>query len=252
MGRPTFGGWPTCYRMSDGKLWFALRTGVAVVDEPAREEPLPPPPKIFIEQVHVDGAPVDLASELHMPAGTRRIAIRYSGLVLGVRDRLRFRYQLAGFDDKEIDAGSDRTVTYTGLQPGRYVFSVRALRERGVVSEHPAELVFVIKPYFWQTLWFYLGAALALLGLALIVDRLRHRAARQREAELNRRVEEEMAKVQVLSGMLPTCAWCKKIRKDDGSWQQIEEYVAQHSSAKFTHGMCPECQAQMLKDNNLT
>ena len=62
---------------------------------------------------------------------------------------------------------------------------------------------------------------------------------------LMHRFLEERERVKVLSGMLPMCAWCKKIRDDAGYWQQLERYLAQHSGAEFTHGLCPECYARM-------
>jgi len=50
-----------------------------------------------------------------------------------------------------------------------------------------------------------------------------------------------LAKVKTLSGLLPICASCKKIRDDSGYWKQIEAYIREHSDATFTHGLCPEC-----------
>ena len=47
--------------------------------------------------------------------------------------------------------------------------------------------------------------------------------------------------VKVLHGLLPICSYCKKIRDDGGSWEQIERYIADRSAADFSHGMCPEC-----------
>ena len=49
---------------------------------------------------------------------------------------------------------------------------------------------------------------------------------------------------KILRGLLPICAWCKKIRDDKGYWKQLEDYMEQHSEAHFTHGMCAECMAQ--------
>jgi PAS domain S-box-containing protein len=54
-------------------------------------------------------------------------------------------------------------------------------------------------------------------------------------------LENALAKVKTLSGLLPICAGCKKIRDDQGYWGQIEIYIQSHSEAKFTHSMCPEC-----------
>lgn len=63
-------------------------------------------------------------------------------------------------------------------------------------------------------------------------------------SELNLKNEElsqALDKVNALSGMLPICANCKKIRNDDGYYQQIEHFISEHSEVEFTHGICPEC-----------
>lgn len=54
-------------------------------------------------------------------------------------------------------------------------------------------------------------------------------------------LQEALAAVKTLSGLLPICAWCKKIRDDKGYWNHVEAYIAQHTQADFTHGICPEC-----------
>jgi AmiR/NasT family two-component response regulator len=56
-----------------------------------------------------------------------------------------------------------------------------------------------------------------------------------------RELEEALAKIKTLRGLIPICASCKKIRNDTGYWQQLEEYITEHSEADFTHGLCPEC-----------
>jgi GAF domain-containing protein len=55
------------------------------------------------------------------------------------------------------------------------------------------------------------------------------------------RLAEALENVKTLRGLLPICAWCKRIRNDEGYWDQVEAYVRQHSDADFTHGICPEC-----------
>ena len=56
-----------------------------------------------------------------------------------------------------------------------------------------------------------------------------------------------MAKVKTLSGLVPICAWCKKIRDDSGFWEQVEVYIQDHSDAVFSHGVCPDCAKRMLE-----
>ncbi|HEX6950489.1 MAG TPA: response regulator [Nitrospira sp.] len=67
---------------------------------------------------------------------------------------------------------------------------------------------------------------------------------KNRELELRRSNEElQMAlkEVKVLRGLIPICASCKKIRNDGGFWQQLEEYLSEHSEAEFSHGLCQPC-----------
>lgn len=75
------------------------------------------------------------------------------------------------------------------------------------------------------------------------------RQERQRQEQERLRLigelTEALAHVKTLSGLLPICSWCKKIRDDHGYWQQVEVYLRQHSEADFTHGICPDCQKRM-------
>lgn len=67
----------------------------------------------------------------------------------------------------------------------------------------------------------------------------------QRVIERTRELQEALARVKQLQGLLPICAWCKKIRDDQNYWHEVETYVAGHSEARFTHGICPACLARM-------
>jgi hypothetical protein len=60
-------------------------------------------------------------------------------------------------------------------------------------------------------------------------------------------LEQKMLQIKTLSGMLPICASCKKIRDDRGYWNSIEVYLHDHSEAEFSHGLCPECAQKLLK-----
>lgn len=61
-------------------------------------------------------------------------------------------------------------------------------------------------------------------------------------------LQKAMQEVKVLSGFLPICASCKKIRDDSGYWSQIEEYISKHSNALFSHGICPDCVKKLYPD----
>ena len=68
-----------------------------------------------------------------------------------------------------------------------------------------------------------------------------HKRAEEEREKLIHELQDALGKIQTLSGLLPICAWCKKIRDDEGYWNQLETYIGDHSEAEFTHSICPEC-----------
>jgi CHASE3 domain sensor protein len=92
--------------------------------------------------------------------------------------------------------------------------------------------------------------AVALLVLAnFMVGR---EMARRRRVEIERvkligELQQTLAQVKTLSGLIPICAWCKSIRNDQGYWQSVEQYVHSHSDASFSHSICPSCR-EKFKD----
>ncbi len=69
-----------------------------------------------------------------------------------------------------------------------------------------------------------------------------------RYREMVAELQSALAHVKTLSGLLPVCAWCKQVRSDEGYWTKLETYVTEHSAARFTHGICPEC-AEATNEN---
>jgi hypothetical protein len=67
-------------------------------------------------------------------------------------------------------------------------------------------------------------------------------------ARLILELQSALDEIRSLSGLLPICAWCKKIRDEQDRWITIEKYIAEHSDARFTHGVCPECLERMMKE----
>ena len=61
-------------------------------------------------------------------------------------------------------------------------------------------------------------------------------------------LQKALSEVKKLSGFLPICASCKKIRDDQGYWNQIEEYISDHSEAQFSHGICPDCMRKLYPE----
>jgi PAS domain S-box-containing protein len=84
--------------------------------------------------------------------------------------------------------------------------------------------------------------------IASLVDITERKQAEERLQTANMDLVKALAEVRTLSGMLPICANCKKIRDDKGYWNQIEAYIVHHTDASFTHGICPDCEKKFLEE----
>ncbi len=80
-----------------------------------------------------------------------------------------------------------------------------------------------------------------------ITDSKRAEEGRER---ILKELQEALDNVKTLSGLLPICSQCKKIRDDKGYWNQLEAHIQKHSYAKFSHGICPECSDELYGDED--
>ncbi|MBP7530148.1 MAG: response regulator, partial [Syntrophorhabdaceae bacterium] len=69
---------------------------------------------------------------------------------------------------------------------------------------------------------------------------------KEQEATIEK-LQKALEEIKTLRGLIPICAWCKKIRDDEGYWDELEVYLSKHSEAVFSHGLCPECSKAMKK-----
>jgi PAS domain S-box-containing protein len=218
-------GQPLCARDQRGRLWFAASKGLVMTD-PATFQVNEKPPLVHIEEVSFfrpsspkmgqtesNRPPVsEVASEvqapfLHpvsLPPGSRRIEIRYAGLSFAAPEKVRFQVKLEGEDTQWVDAGMQRAAYYHDLAPKDYLFRVRAANNDNVWNETGASLAFVVRPFYWQTVWFQLvvcsGLALAGFGVVWAIIRGKvqdirereriHEALRNSEAQLHQGREE--------------------------------------------------------------
>ena len=243
----TGGGNPIACRTRDGRLAFATATGVAVV-QPSRivvDEYRPP---VYIERLVADRKPVEIGGTPRLAAGTRDVELHFALLSFVAPERAQYKYKLEGHDPDWVPSGSRRVAYYSNLRPGRHRFRVLAANHNGIWNDQGATLEFELAPRFYEKAWFAPLVVLLVVSAAAGVYRLRVAALRARAAELQRSVDEALANVQVLSGLLPICASCRRVREDSGYWRQIEAYVQERSKAKFSHGVCPDCWEKMRQE----
>ncbi|MFO0967524.1 MAG: MASE1 domain-containing protein [Gemmataceae bacterium] len=85
------------------------------------------------------------------------------------------------------------------------------------------------------------------LCVLILAAAVAERAQTEREKiKLISELEQALAEIKTLRGLIPLCAWCKKMRDDAGSWQGLEDYLSTHTDAQVTHGVCPECMEKQL------
>jgi len=175
------------------------------------------------------------------------VTFEFAALNFVLPQKNQYKYKLEGFDRDWNEVGTQRTATYTNLPQGRYTFRVRGSNNDGVWNDDGVALKLVVTPPFWKTWWFLAALGLTLVASTVASYRLRVRQHVLAERELQARVTAALGDIKTLRGLLPICAWCKKVRDDSGYWNQLEEYVSDHTQAEFSHGICPECRETHLR-----
>jgi signal transduction histidine kinase/ligand-binding sensor domain-containing protein len=159
---------PTCWKGSNGRLWFATVKGlVSVRPDEKTVNSLPPP--VVIEGVQLDGKPLTQpfssgSASLELPPGKRRVNFHFTALSFAAPDKVRFRYRLLGFEEEWVEAENQRFAHYGPLPPGQYRFQVIACNNDGVWNSSGASLNLIQLPQFWQTWWFQGLCALLIIG----------------------------------------------------------------------------------------
>lgn len=184
---------PTAVSSADGKLWFTSASGVMWLD-PGNLHDSQSLPTVAIKRVSVDAEPLVLRQgENLLSPRPSHLAIDYTGLHFAAPEGLRYRYRLAGYDDRWQDVGGQRRAIYTGLGPGSYRFEVEAISSQGIPSAQPASVAFRIPPLIYNSplfkgLYLVIGAGLLwsiyILRLRYLESNLRARLEeRHRERE---------------------------------------------------------------------
>jgi signal transduction histidine kinase/ligand-binding sensor domain-containing protein len=181
---------PTLVSSLDGRLWFSTTQGIVQIDSNHLLRNTIPP-SVSIREVDSGGVVYSAPGDVNLPLRTSRAHIEYTAPNLSVPGRVRFRYLLEGIDKDWQDAGSRREAFYTNLRPRRYRFHVIACNEDGVWSDVGAIVDFSIAPAWYQTNWFRLLCAVAVLLVVWVIYRLRVRQiAKAMSARFDERLHE--------------------------------------------------------------
>jgi ligand-binding sensor domain-containing protein len=238
---------PCAWRTADGRLLFCSLKGLVVIDPSVRFGNAIVPP-VYVEQVLINRKTQPVGRFAEVAPGGGDVEIHYAALSYLVPEKVRFKYQLEGYDRDWVDAGTRRFAYYANLAAGSYRFRVIACNDAGIWNNQGSDFAFRLQPHFYQTVWFYALCAVGLILLVGGVFELRLRQLKANRENLRQKVAEAVAEIKVLSGMLPICSGCKKVRDDRGYWNQIETYLKEHSDTTVTHGLCPDCMRSLYPD----
>lgn len=223
-------------------------------------------------------AAVELAMQQHKPAVTRPVALFRGGLgfviYVPVHVGERFDGWIAGvfkaqqlferFLPPAVAEGED-----IRLSDGKQIFYQRSSSPPPAREEWAVNSQISMHGTDWQVrIWptpelatrlgsplptlVLLGGFIGSLLMASTVFLAQRSSDMARQtARTNRQLQAALDEVKELTGLLPICACCKRVRDDTGYWNKIESYVCRHSRASFSHGYCPECAVKAFQDNGL-
>ncbi len=180
----------TALRDSSGRLWFATQKGVATIDPSSLRLNTNPPPVVIEHWSYQDRngrkgeADNPGASEPTLPAGVTDLKIDYAALSYTIPERIRYACRLQGARQTWAETNRFHSEIFHTLGPGAYRFEVRAANNDGIWSPTGAAITFQVKPFIWQTIWFW---ALILGSLAVGVGFGGWRLAR---VQLRRQLEQ--------------------------------------------------------------
>ncbi len=181
----------------DGRLWFPMVDGVAVYN-PVKVQESQILPLVCIESIRVDTVEhKDFSDVIELKPGTKRVDIKFTGLSFDAPERILFSHQLTGFDDELSQPNTNRTVSYTNLKPGKHTFTVYAINGDGNMSEKAQTMLFLQKPYIWQTTWFWIAVAVASLTAIFTAIYLKERRMVRENLRLEGLVKERTKELAV-------------------------------------------------------
>lgn len=186
---------------------------------------------------------LETLSQVHEARGELGTALAYERRRFQLRESLMTQVGLQEIAAIEFRAESER----------------RGLENQELLAEQRRQEVVISR----QRLVVALGGALLVMAVALAATLVHfNRQGREREALLadanraledaNRELREALAEVRTLTGLIPICARCKKVRDEDGYWESVETYIASRSEALFTHGICSTCGPELYGDDWLS
>jgi methyl-accepting chemotaxis protein/ligand-binding sensor domain-containing protein len=191
-----------CYKGVDGKLYFGGSNGFNVFD-PDKISTNPYKPEVALTnlvllnkpvKIGADNSPLSkhfsLTEEIKLKYNQSVIRIEYTCLNFIVPEKNRFAYKLEGFDNEWNYVGTQKFATYTNLDPGKYVFKLKASNNDGLWNEEGKSISIIISPPWWKTIWFRIIMIVAFIALVIAFISWRTRKLKQDQKILENKIKE--------------------------------------------------------------
>jgi signal transduction histidine kinase/ligand-binding sensor domain-containing protein len=238
------------YKGSNGLFYVYFKNGLIPFD-PDNIIENKVPPQVVIESIkyHTESNKTNEKDTILFNYGRQEVSLKYNenkisfqyvGLHFSNASLNQYSYQLEGYDKDWIQAGTQRTVTYTNLSPGDYTFKVRAANSDGVWNETPARFTFTISPPWWKTWWAYALYFLVFISLLRVYVVFRARNLKRENTIL----EEKIA--------LRTNQLTKSIEDLKSTQSQLIQSEKMASLGELTAGIAHEIQNPLNFVNNFS
>ncbi len=195
-----FGRW-AFRKLSAGELLFGGVNGFNMfLPEKVQDNPYKPP--VYITGFKLFNEDIEIGEESVLKKNilvTKHIKLKYNQSIFSFEytalnyrqsQKNRYMYMMEGFNDEWIDAKNERKVSFTNLDPGNYVFRVKASNNDGIWNEEGASLEITIVPPFWRTWWFYIISAALIVYAVYYIIRRREEQVKKDKAVLEKNIKE--------------------------------------------------------------
>ena len=182
---------------SHGRIWFTMTDGFALYD-PLKIRNKNVLPLVQIQSVKVDEVEYTRFEEpIIIPAGTKHVDIKYTGLSFIASEQNRFSHMMQGFDTKFSEYTTNRTVSYTNLKPGNYTFFVNIINADEFTSQEPAVVHFVQKPFIYQRYGFWIAVISVFMGAVVLIFLLVIHTNKKRQLLLETQIQMATVELQM-------------------------------------------------------
>ena len=172
-------------KTSDGLTWWATIRGIAGINIDQNYND-PNPPHVALQDIKVASQSVVLiGNEVILSESQRDLEVTYTGLKYSSPNKIRYRYKLEGYDEGWRTNSNRRTITYTNLDPGNYQLKIQASNLNGAWGTNFTALKIIVKPKFYQLLWFRVMIIIILLGFVWLMFSVRERYLIRKRYELS-------------------------------------------------------------------